>query len=117
MPYNEFLADRVSQFLKEKNVNFFEKKMFGGLCFMVDDKMCVGVNRDEIMARINPDIYQVSLTRKGCKEMNFTGRPMKGFVFLTEEATDLDEDLHHWLNLALEYNPLAKSSKKKTSKN
>lgn len=117
MPYNEFLADRISQFLKERSVNFFEKKMFGGLCFMVNDKMCVGVNRDEIMARIDPDIYQESLTRKGCKEMNFTGRPMKGFVFLTEEATDLDEDLYYWLNLALEYNPIAKSSKKKTSKN
>lgn len=113
MPYNEFLSDRIAQFLKEQHVVFYEKKMFGGLCFMVDEKMCVGVTKDEVMLRINPDIYEESLTKKGCEEMNFTGRPMKGFVFLTEEATDLDEDLHAWLTLALEYNPLAKSSKKK----
>ena len=116
MAYNEFLSDRIAQYFKEKHVVFYEKKMFGGLCFMVDDKMCVGVNRDEIMARISPDIYEDSLLKKGCKEMNFTGRPMKGFVFLTEKATDLDEDLHYWLQLALDYNPLAKASKKKTSK-
>ncbi len=116
MAYNEFLSDRIAQCFKEKHVVFYEKKMFGGVCFMVDNKMCVGVNRDEIMARINPDIYEDSLLKKGCKKMNFTGRPMKGFVFLTEEATDLDEDLHYWLQLALDYNPLAKASKKKTSK-
>ena len=118
MAYNEFLADRIAQFLKEKSVPFITKKMMGGLLFMVDDKMYVGVNKDEMMARINPNIYQESLLKKGCKEMNFTGRPMKGFVFLTDEATDLDTDLHYWLQLALDFNPLAKSSKKrKSSKN
>ncbi|TVZ56950.1 TfoX/Sxy family transcriptional regulator of competence genes [Lutibacter sp. Hel_I_33_5] len=113
MPYNQFLADRIAQYFKEKNINYFEKKMFGGVCFMVDDKMCVGVNRDEIMARINPDIYQESLLKNGCNEMNFTGRPMKGFVFLSDEAIDLDTNLHEWLQLALDFNPLAKMSKKK----
>ena len=116
MAYNEFLSDRVALFFKENSVPFYEKKMFGGICFMVNDKMCVGVNRDEIMARINPDIYQEALKKKGCKEMDFTGRPMKGFVFLVDEAIDLDEDLHTWLQLALDFNPLAKASKKKTSK-
>ncbi len=116
MAYNEFLSDRIAQYFKEKHVFFYEKKMFGGICFMVDDKMRVGVNKDEVMARISPEIYEESLLKKGCKEMNFTGRPMKGFVFLTDEATDLDEDLYSWLQLALDYNPLAKSSKKKTSK-
>lgn len=82
---------------------------------MVDDKMYVGVNRDEIMARINPNIYEESLQKAGCKEMNFTGRPMKGFVFLKDEAIDLDTNLHYWLQLALDFNPLAKSSKKKKS--
>lgn len=112
MAYNEFLSDRISQFFKEKGVNFYEKKMFGGMCFMVNDKMCVGVVKDEVMARINPDIYEEALTKKGCSEMNFTGRPMKGYVFLNEDATDLDEDLHKWLQKALDFNPLAKSSKK-----
>ncbi len=90
--------------------------MMGGLCFMVDGKMCVGVNRDEVMARIHPDVYEESLKKDGCREMNFTGRPMKGFVFLTEDATDLDEDLSSWLQLALDFNPLAKASKKRKKK-
>lgn len=115
MAYNEFLADRITQYFTEKRIAFYTKKMFGGLCFMVDDKMCVGINKDEVMARIHPDIYEEALSKKGCKEMNFTGRPMKGFVFLTEDATDLDEGLHEWLALALAYNPFAKASKKKKS--
>ena len=116
MAYNEFLADRISQFFNERSVPFEAKKMMGGLCFMVDGKMCVGVNRDEVMARIDPEIYQDSLNKPGCKEMNFTGRPMKGFVFLTDEATDLDKDLYSWLQLALNFNPNAKSSKKRKKK-
>jgi TfoX/Sxy family transcriptional regulator of competence genes len=118
MAYNEFLADRIAQFFTEKSVSFYEKKMFGGTCFMIDEKMCVGVMRDEIMARINPEVYNQSLKKEGCKEMNFTGRPMKGYVFLTVDGYDLDIDLHYWLQLALDFNPLAKASKKrKTSKN
>lgn len=113
MPYNEYLSDRIARFFTEKSVPFTIKKMMGGLCFMVDGKMCVGVVRDEVMARIHADIYEVSLEKPGCKKMNFTGRPMKGFVFLTDEATDLDEDLYVWLQLALDFNPLAKASKKK----
>ena len=116
MAYNEFLADRISQFFRERSVSFEARKMMGGLCFMVDDKMCVGLNRDEIMARIDPEIYEESLTKPGCKEMNFTGRPMKGFVFLTDDATDLDNDLNQWLQLALDFNPKAKASKKRKKK-
>ena len=116
MAYNEYLVDRISQFFKEKSIPFEAKKMMGGLCFMIDNKMCVGVNKDEIMARLNPDIYEESITKVGCKEMNFTGRPMKGFVFLTDEATDLDEGLNYWLQLALDFNPFAKASKKKKKK-
>lgn len=116
MAYNEFLADRIVQFFREKSVPFEAKKMMGGLCFMVDGKMCVGVNRDEIMARIDPAIYEESLKKEGCREMNFTGRPLKGFVFLTEDATDLDDDLNSWLQLALDFNPMAKASKKKRKK-
>lgn len=116
MAYNEFLADRVSQFFVEKSIPFEARKMMGGLCFMVDHKMCVGIMRDEIMARIDPEIYEESLLKDGCKEMNFTGRPMKGFVFLTDEAIDLEEDLNYWLQLALDFNPKAKASKKRKKK-
>ena len=116
MPYNEFLSDRIAQFFREKSIPFEAKKMMGGICYMIDGKMCVGVNRDEVMARIDPEAYQESLQKKGCREMNFTGRPMKGFIFLSDEATDLDNDLYYWLQLALDFNPKAKASKKRTPK-
>jgi TfoX/Sxy family transcriptional regulator of competence genes len=116
MAYNEFLADRVSQFFVEKSIPFEAKKMMGGLCFMIDGKMCVGINRDEVMARIDPEEYETALEKPGCREMNFTGRPMKGFVFLTDDATDLDADLNYWLQLALDFNPKAKASKKRKKK-
>jgi hypothetical protein len=87
--------------------------MMGGLVFMVDDKMCLGIVKNEMMARINPDIYEKSLHKNGCNEMNFTGKVMKGFLFLTPEAIDMDNDLEYWVQLCLDYNPIAQSSKKK----
>lgn len=87
--------------------------MMGGLCFMVDDKMCVGIVKDELMARIGPDAYETALQKDGCKEMNFTGRSMKGYVFLEPTAVDLEKDLEYWVQLCLDFNPLAKSSRKK----
>ena len=116
MAYNEFLADRIRLILKEKGKPFEEKKMMGGLAFMIDAKMCVGVVRDDLMARIAPEAYDVSLERTGCREMNFTGRPMKGFVFVGPEGTDMDHDLAYWIQLALDFNPRAKASKKKNKK-
>ena len=117
MPYNEHLADRINNFFKAENTSFSEKKMFGGLCFMVDNKMCVGIVKDELMARIGEQKYAEALTKKGCKEMTFTGRPMKGYVYLDEDSLDLDADLEYWLQMALDFNPLAKASKKKIKKN
>ena len=113
MPYSEHLADRIRNNLNDRHVSFEEKKMMGGLTFMVDDKMCIGVLKDEMMSRINPEIYEEALSKPGCKEMNFTGRPMKGFVFIEAEGTYEDADLDYWVQLCLDYNPLAKSSKKK----
>jgi len=80
---------------------------------MVNDKMCVGILNDELMARIDPAVYESVLERKGCREMDFTGRPMKGFVFIGPEGTKLKKDLEYWINLALDFNKKAKSSKKK----
>lgn len=81
---------------------------------MVDDKMCVGVMNDGMMVRIDPAVYEDALKREGCQPMEFTGRPMKGFVTVSQEGIDLDEDLDHWIGLALEFNPRAKASKKKS---
>jgi TfoX/Sxy family transcriptional regulator of competence genes len=113
MAFNQHLADRINKNLNDKKINFYEKKMFGGLCFMVNDKMCAGIIQDELMVRIGEKKYDESLKMKGCKEMNFTGRPMKGYVYLEPEAIDLESDLEYWLQLALDFNPEAKSSKKK----
>lgn len=113
MAYDEFLEERIMQVLDRKHINYLSKKMMGGLCFMVDDKMCVGIVGNELMARIAPEIYEESLTRKGCKEMNFTGRPMKGYVFISPEVLDDDTELEHWIDLCIAFNPRAKSSKKK----
>lgn len=113
MAYDEYLADRIRQRLTSLGHHFNEKKMMGGLCFMMDDKMLCGIVRNELMARIGPTNYESSLSRPGVKEMTFTGRSMKGYVFVDGDGYDLDEDLEHWIDLCVAFNPLAKSSKKK----
>ncbi|TNE72464.1 MAG: TfoX family protein [Bacteroidetes bacterium] len=113
MAYDTYLAERVSRFLKDERISYEEKKMMGGLCYMIDDKMCVGIVKNTLMARINPERYEELLTKPGAKEMNFTGRPMKGYIFIEPEGIDLDRDLEYWVRQCLEFNPLAKSSKKK----
>ena len=103
-------------FFRDRGVGFEDKNMMGGLCFMVDDKMCAGVVKNELMARIGPQAYEDALKKKGCKEMNFTGRSMAGYVFVESEGMDTDEDLEYWIDLCLAFNPEAKSSKKKRKK-
>ena len=116
MAYSEQLAERIHQALDEKKVDYFAKKMMGGLTFMVDNKMCVGIIKETLMARIGIDAYEDALTKKGCLPMDFTGRPMKGYVFIAPEGIDFDEDLEYWIQLALDFNPLAKASKKRKKK-
>ena len=112
MAYNEKLANRVRESLiKKRKVE--EKKMMGGLTFMINDKMCIGILQDDLMLRIDPNIYESVLEKTGCREMNFTGRPMKGFVFVSEDGYKLKKDFDYWINLALDYNKKAKSSRKK----
>lgn len=110
MAYDESLAARIRDILIQHS-DVLEKKMMGGLCFMVNDKMCVGVIKNDLMARISPDDYAVALQRKGCREMDFTGRPMKGFIFVSPEGTEYDADLEYWIRLALKFNPEARASK------
>ena len=113
MAYNEHLAERIDRILKEKKVLFNDKKMMGGLCYMVNDKMCIGIVKDQLMARIDPLIHEKALKKQGCKDMDFTGRPMKGFVFVEPEGIDMEKDLESWIDLCLEFNPKAMASKKK----
>jgi len=113
MAYDEYLADRVRTVLRERGISSEEKKMMGGLCLMVNGKMCVGIVGERLMARVGPDAYEQALQRPGCREMDFTGHPMKGFVFVEGEGIEEEEDLIAWLGLCLDYNPRAKSSRQR----
>lgn len=112
MAYSESLADRLRVHLASQE-NLEEKNMMGGLTFMVNGKMCLGIVKDDLMVRLNPDIHDQAVEKNGCREMDFTGRPMKGYVFVSPEAVETEKELSYWVNLALDYNPLAKASKKK----
>jgi len=113
MAYNEKLADRVREIIAVHHKKVTEKKMFGGLCFMVNDKMCVGVEKERLMVRLDPDKQDEVMQKEGSKPMDFTGKVMKGFVFVDIEALNTKKKLEYWMDLALEYNKKAKVSKKK----
>ena len=112
MAFDELLADRIRLILKEKRVSFNEKKMMGGLCYLVNDKMLAGIVKDKLMARIGTEKYEDALTKNGCSEMDFTGKALKGYVFIDPKAIEMDEDLAYWIQLCLDFNPIAKASKK-----
>ena len=111
MAYKEELAGRIRTALADQKA-VEEKKMMGGLTFMVNGKMCVGVHGDELMVRMDPGAHENALEREGCRVMDFTGRPMKGFVFVGPRGTTSAEDLDYWINLALDFNKRAKASKR-----
>lgn len=113
MAYNEKLADRVRAIIAETHTITDEKRMFGGLCFMVNDKMCVGVEKDRLMVRLDPAIYEEVMEKEGCHPMDFTGKIMKGYVFVDAGALTTKIKLNYWLQLALTYNKDAKSARKK----
>ena len=115
MAYNEQLAGRLREAL-ESVPGATEKNMFGGICFMVNDKMCMGVVKDEIMCRVDPSLDQTLLEKPGCRPMDFTGKPMKGYVFVAAEAVRSKKDLNYWVSLCLDYNVKAKSSKARSRK-
>jgi TfoX/Sxy family transcriptional regulator of competence genes len=112
MAYNEKLNDRIREAMANLP-KVEEKHMFGGTCYMLNGKMCVGVVKDEMMCRINPELYEEALQKLGCREMVFTGKPMKGYVFVSEEGLKTQKQFTYWINLCLEFNSEAKSSKRK----
>ena len=115
MAYDEHLADRIRTVFSKLHQIVEEKKMMGGICFMLNDKMCAGVIDDRLMGRIDPEFYDEALTKEGCREMDFTKRPMRGFIYVDPDAIDDDDNLEYWLKKCIEFNPKAKSSKKKKS--
>ena len=114
MAYSEFLADRVRQRLRSSATK--EKKMMGGLIFMVNDKMCIGVDKDKhtdgdrLMVRVGKAVYDNLLKKKGCREMDFTGKAMKGFLFIYPVGFDNEKDMDFWVKKALDFNKEAVKS-------
>ena len=113
--YNEELTNRLREALAPAG-KVEEKVMFSGTCFMLNDKMCMGVIGDEMMCRIDPDIRQEVLEKPGCRPMEMGGREMKGYVIVEEPAFRSEKDFRYWVDLCLAFNPKAKSSKEKKRK-
>jgi TfoX/Sxy family transcriptional regulator of competence genes len=116
MAYNEKLANMTRELIAQTHKNVEEKAMFGGLCFMVNDKMCVGVNKGRLMVRFDPAKSEEVMEKEGARPMEFTGRTMKGFVFVDENVLTTKKKLEYWIKLALDFNKHAKSSKKPAAK-
>jgi len=112
MAYSEKLANRIRESLQHlKNVE--EREMMGGLTFMVNNKMCVGIIKDELMCRIDPDFHETAIEKTGCRTMDFTKRPMKGYVMIDDSGMKSKKEFDYWIDLALDFNKKAKSSKKR----
>lgn len=112
MATDQFLLDRMRAIMSKKKTVWKEKKMFGGSCFMVDDKMCFGTYKGGLMVRISPAEEEELVKRKGADRMIHGGRPMNGYIFIPPEGYDSDTDLEFWIAKCLEFNPRAKVSKK-----
>ena len=109
MAYDEGIAERLREVYAEvqdiakKKRKLVEKKMFGGLAFMVDGHMSCGVVKDELMVRVGPDRFDEALRRPYARKMDFTGKPLKGFVYVEPEGYASDQDLQTWVKLSLEF--------------
>jgi TfoX/Sxy family transcriptional regulator of competence genes len=112
MPYNEQLANRVREALMDEPI-IEEKKMFQGVCFLVDNKMCVCVSKDSLLCRIGEQQAHIELEKGNCTQMINNGRVMKDFVYVDETEVQTGKGLNYWITLCLAFNPLAKASKKK----
>lgn len=97
MAFDEGLAERLRECLGNRS-GLAEKKMFGGLAFMWRGYMCVGVLGESLMARVGPEQYAEALKRPHAREMDFTGKPMKGYVYVAPAGFESDEDLARWVS-------------------
>jgi len=109
MAFSEHQAERIRQRLSRANLTD-EKKMMGGLIFMVNDKMCLGLDidketgSDRLMVRVGKAKHDALIFKKGSREMNFTGKVMRGFLFIDSTGFDAEEDLDFWIQKALDFN-------------
>ncbi len=111
MPYNNDLANRIRYRLADLP-NIEEKEMMGGLIFMYNGKMCIGIVKDEMMCRVDPNVHEQAVEKYGCRTMDFTKKPMKGFIMIDETGLHSQNDFEYFINLSLDFNKKAKSSRK-----
>lgn len=116
MPYNEKLADRIREALVKSVDNIEEKQMFRGLCFMVNDKMCICVSGEELMCRVDPHIWEDLMERDGVRGMYRNNKPIVGYVYVDPHFIKAKKDFDYWVKLCLAFNKHAKSSKTKKKK-
>lgn len=90
--------------------------MMGGLTFMVNDKMCVGIIKDELMCRIDPNFHETAIEKTGCRTMDFTKRPMKGYVMIDDSGMKSKKDFDYWINLSLELTRKQNHQKRKSQR-
>jgi TfoX/Sxy family transcriptional regulator of competence genes len=103
MAYEERVAERVRAALKGKR-QVTEKKMFGGIAFIVRGHMTIGVQDDELMVRVGPDAYADALAQPGARKMDFTGKPLKGYVYVGPKGFKTAKVLEGWVERALAFN-------------
>lgn len=96
MSYDEKLADRVREALGPRD-DVVEKKMFGGLCFMVNGAMCCGLTPTDLMVRVGPDQYDEALAEPHARPMDFTGRPLKGMIYVAPAGLRTEKALAKWV--------------------
>jgi TfoX/Sxy family transcriptional regulator of competence genes len=102
MAYDEGLAERIRGLLDERS-DVSEKTMFGGIAFMVRGHMAVGVVKDDLMVRVGPEAYDALLRERHARPMDFTGRPMKGFVYVASAGLETDDALRSWVEHGVRY--------------
>lgn len=112
MAYNEQLANRIREALIDRN-DVEEKKMFRGIAFMVNGKMCINVSGDDMMCRIDPDLHDALIEKNGCRSVIMKKREYKGYIYVSEEGIKSKKDFNKWVNLCLNFNKRAKASRKK----
>jgi TfoX/Sxy family transcriptional regulator of competence genes len=102
MAFDEGLAERMRELLAERP-GITEKKMFGGLGFILDGNMCCGIVGDDLMVRVGPEAHDEALALPHARPMDFTGRPMKGFLYVGPDGVESDEDLAAWIGRGVDF--------------
>lgn len=102
MAYDEILVDRISALLKSKRL-ITVKKMFGGLCFMVNGNMACGVEKNKLVVRVGPDNYQEALKQNHVRKMDFTDKPLKGYIYVMPAGLRRTDSLQRWIDKRIQF--------------